>query len=781
MKLLKSFLWISGFALCAMLMACNTELNSDNNLPDDKKQSEEKEKTDVYPDKIIWEPKSTEEGTFITVSGDAWENDGHLKSDFTGKAPIIYFEDGIDLTGYKYLNIEAYCPDDGYHLIGFTGFSEEPNEKVARLQVFGSKDATVYQTNFGVNNNEWPDMSTGTFRLMPSTSNKINYILTYSFDPLNPVGDIPDVRICIKKIYVTNQKLTNDTSKDKTVFKAIEPEGHKFTTQEYDDLWDTNIIYLGNGFNLEGYKYLNLEVSSPNCNNYSVNIESWTDLTQTGYEGERKLEFSRILTNEMQVYQIPFGVFKEYWFDWRESENYKKPITDNKISYIYISTQDTEDNWNWHAGVDVYVKSITATNTLLEAPDTSKDKFVYSAIETEGRRITTCDGWAYLDTGYYDLEGYDYLNFEIASSNSGSNVVSVYARDYCNDTVGILESVLPQDYEIIQIPFDKAKGSNGLRSLAIWATEPSTPGGSRVKDVDVYIKKIWATNTKIENDVTKDKVVFNPNNSAAYKFITSDDWKPFYIGNVNLEGYEYLNVELYSPSSGANIITLDGWGNDENVANFNTLLTEDPIVIQCSFGTHYGRWYKDNQKMTNTTDFFDHFNIGAHGIDWKLNKDVEIFIKRIWATNTKLENDTTKDRVVYISPTDEGYKVTTESNWKNLSTGYQKLDGWKYINIELYSPNSEDYDIKIDGWDSERVSVFHSKLSSQPVILQAPFGINRGHWEGEVDGVWNDNIPSTNNDLSGFAIGAHLGDNWDLQSGIDVYIKRIWVTNTELK
>ena len=499
MKLLKSFLLVGGFALCAMLMACKNEPGTDNKLPDDKKQSEEKENTDGYPDKIIWEPKTTAEGTFITVSADAWENDGHLKSDFTGKAPIINFEGGIDLTGYKYLNIEAYCPDDGYHLIGFTGFSENPQEKVARLQTMSSKEATVYQTDFGVNNKEWPDMSTGTFRIMPSTSNKINYILTYSFDPLNPfVGDIPDVNICIKKIYATNQKLTNDTSRDKIVFKATEAEGHKFTTQEYDDLWNTNIIYLGNSFNLEGYKYLNLEVSSPNCNNYSVNIESWTDLTRTGYEGERKLEFSRILTNKMQVYQIPFGVFKEYWFDWRESKDYKKPITDNKISYIYISTLDTEKDWSWHAGVDVYVKSITATNTLLEAPDTSKDKVVYSAIEPEGRKITTRDGWAYLDTGYYDLKGYDYLNFEIASPNSGSNVVTVNARDYCNDVVGHLESVLTKEYNVIQIPFDKEKGTNELRSLAIWATEPSTPSGSRVKDVDVYIKSITATNEKLK-------------------------------------------------------------------------------------------------------------------------------------------------------------------------------------------------------------------------------------------------------------------------------------------
>ena len=162
MKMFKSFSLLIGFALCAMFISCDKLTETDA--------------SEILPDKVIWEPATTAEGTFITVSADAWENDEHLKSNFSGTAPIIYFENGIDLTGYKYLNIEAYCPDDGYHLLGFTGFSEEPHEKVARLQAMGSKEATVYQTDFGVNNKEWPDMSTGTFAMRPSTSNKINYI-----------------------------------------------------------------------------------------------------------------------------------------------------------------------------------------------------------------------------------------------------------------------------------------------------------------------------------------------------------------------------------------------------------------------------------------------------------------------------------------------------------------------------------------------------------------------------------------------------------------------------
>lgn len=58
----------------------------------------------MLPDKVIWEPTTTAEEQFITVSDSAWENDGTVKSDFTGVAPRIQFDEEIDLTGYKYLN-----------------------------------------------------------------------------------------------------------------------------------------------------------------------------------------------------------------------------------------------------------------------------------------------------------------------------------------------------------------------------------------------------------------------------------------------------------------------------------------------------------------------------------------------------------------------------------------------------------------------------------------------------------------------------------------------------
>ncbi|MCR4734111.1 MAG: hypothetical protein K5829_03780 [Treponema sp.] len=71
-------------------------------------------------------------------------------------------------------------------------------------------------------------------------------------------------------------------------------------------------------------------------------------------------------------------------------------------------------------------------------------------------------------------------------------------------------------------------------------------------------------------------------------------------------------------------------------------------------------------------------------------------------------------------------------------------------------------------------------MSNQTKILQVPFGVNRGHWEDEIDGVWHNDIPSTSNELNTFALGAHLGDNWNLKDSLDIYIKRIWATNTEM-
>ena len=147
--------------------------------------------------------------------------------------------------------------------------------------------------------------------------------------------------------------------------------------------------------------------------------------------------------------------------------------------------------------------------------------------------------------------------------------------------------------------------------------------------------------------------------------------------------------------------------------------------------------------------------------------------------------NTSKDRNIFIASEEDGYKITSKTDYVNFSVGTRNLNSYKYLNMELYSPNSENYDIKIDGWGSERVSVIDTKLTttsaSSTKIVQSKFGVNRGTWENFINGVWQNEIPSTSNDLSSFAFGVHAGDDWNLKEGIDIYIKRIWVTNAELQ
>lgn len=724
----------------------------------------------VLPDKVIWEPTTTAEEQFITVSDSAWENDGTLKSDFTGVAPLIQFDKEIDLTGYKYLNIEAYCPDDGYHVIGFTGFSKSPREKVARLQAFSSKEAQIFQTDFGVNNKEWPDYSSGEFQVKESTSNKISEILIFALNPFDGnLPDISDVHICVKKIVATNKKITNDPSKDKVIFKSIEEDGHKFTTQTEEEDWKSNFIYFGD-LDLDGYKYINLEISSPNNENYSVNVESWNNSFKTDVESARKLEFSRILTDEMKVYQAPFGVFKKYWFDWRESENYKKTITDNVITYLYISTQDTENDWSWAPGVDVYVKSITATNNKIDNTDTTKDKVVYSPIESEGRKITTKNGWTYLDTGCIDLNGYNYLNIELASPNSGNDVVTMKARDYCNDINGSLVALLTNDFSTFQIPY---KG-NELRSFAIWVSD-SENNLNCVSDVDIYIKKIWATNTKQVKDTSKDKLLFEASNQKGVKFTTKkNDSIWFNMYDQDLTGYEYLNVEFYSPDVENKVIYLDGWTDGESVVELGAYLG----------GTSETKTRTMQSKINhNRIGGFSVYACAIDSKDWS-QEGIDVYIKKVYATNTKLESDNPKEKTVFSSTEENGFisESTSEGNgYRNIYLGMNDLTGYKYLNIELGIPNrTKDCKFVIDAWgEKERVATYDSLMLGDTMVIQSVFGTNNGIWNDWIDGE-HVTKPSTSNILRLICVSIEeLGVDGKI-GDVQFCIKRIWATNTEM-
>ena len=72
-------------------------------------------------------------------------------------------------------------------------------------------------------------------------------------------------------------------------------------------------------------------------------------------------------------------------------------------------------------------------------------------------------------------------------------------------------------------------------------------------------------------------------------------------------------------------------------------------------------------------------------------------------------------------------------------------------------------------------------ISGNTQIIQHLFGTSNEYWDGWVDGEWKKQAP-TSDIISSFSFSAHNPDNWDeFAEGVDLYIKRIWGTNTPVK
>ena len=61
----------------------------------------------VLPDKVIWQPATDVETEFVTASEENYK-----------ESPKITFDEEIDLTGYKYINIELSSPNNTGNVIG---------------------------------------------------------------------------------------------------------------------------------------------------------------------------------------------------------------------------------------------------------------------------------------------------------------------------------------------------------------------------------------------------------------------------------------------------------------------------------------------------------------------------------------------------------------------------------------------------------------------------------------------------------------------------------------
>ena len=126
----------------------------------------------------------------------------------------------------------------------------------------------------------------------------------------------------------------------------------------------------------------------------------------------------------------------------------------------------------------------------------------------------------------------------------------------------------------------------------------------------------------------------------------------------------------------------------------------------------------------------------------------------------KIKNDPSVDKVIFESEDSEGFKLTTSiTEWPSLQFGSVDLEGYKYLNIELYSPNCVDGYISIDSWGEEKmVAQFIGPVPAEPILFQA---------------LINDNT------LSFICIASGLFDGDIRVEGVDCYIKKVWATNTK--
>ena len=456
-------------------------------------------------------------------------------------------------------------------------------------------------------------------------------------------------------------------------------------------------------------------------------------------------------------------------------------------------------------------------NTLFDDSEILPDKVIWEAAdEHSGTFMTTDKDYENLEPiiileNEADLSCYKYLNFELSSPNCGNNGIgldlgSLNADGSYNKLVTEFGSRLTNQAQTFQTyvysninefsslsVYDRF--DTKLKAIYLYAAAMDL-SSEAVKDIEVHINKIVATNTKIGGDTSTDKILYESDStSQGFKITTKkDEGCRFAFGPNNLQGYKYINVELDSPYEGDCHIYGNAWSFTNQVLEFDEQLHTEPFVIQSAFGTNRGtfiQWDEEQQKnivKPVVSNYFGSLFLETRDIFTNQPiENVEIYIKKIWATNTKIQR---ADREIFTASDSNGYKITTgtlETNGSdnNIHIGEIDLADYKYINFELYSPNSGDYVIGIDGWswghgvaENERIVDFDSTLTTVPQVYQVHFGTFKGYWSD-----WDDDgehqYPVTDNLLTTFALFAS-DENWQWTPNIDIYIKRIWATNTEI-
>ena len=227
---------------------------------------------------------------------------------------------------------------------------------------------------------------------------------------------------------------------------------------------------------------------------------------------------------------------------------------------------------------------------------------------------------------------------------------------------------------------------------------------------------------------------------------------------LSIKNCKYVNFELCSPDSGEYFIKIEGIG---------TVKEGEPGVVLIDYSSVITDEYQIYQVplLNPSVSFID--TIKVYAVSAKnddLIKGINVKIKSIIPTNEKLQNDPAVDRIVYKSNSSQGYKITTDvEEWPGINFGDIDINGYKYLNIELYSPNCKDGYVQIDSWGGDKlIADFIGPVPKEPVVFQARLSSNKGVLD---------------NTLGFICLASSIFDGDKRVGGVDFYIKKVWATN----
>lgn len=286
-------------------------------------------------------------------------------------------------------------------------------------------------------------------------------------------------------------------------------------------------------------------------------------------------------------------------------------------------------------------------------------KTVWSSIEPQ--EFVTSKNWENapgFDMHELDLSGYIYVDMELSSPNSGDYLVRFDGFSWADDTtenILYFSAHLTKEPQVFRIPIPKyyedwSSGERVIKPVTrttlnrIQFNACDTDNNWEwVEGVKIYLKSIVLTNTPLQRN---DGFIFYESQDTSGKEI--DFFNTLILGDVNLEGYTFLNIEAYCPDAGDNLVQFYGNGGNENVC----YLEIQPVpqgfrTYQMLFGTNNITWTDwstgsavEKKSTSNQLEYiyFALFDTSDPSKGWQnVNNGSHIYIKRVYATNILME------------------------------------------------------------------------------------------------------------------------------------------------